>query len=94
MRIAHLPFDFSTGNKGGDGVDHDDIDGAAADQRLGNFQRLLTGIRLRHEQIVCLDAQFARITKVQRMFGIDECRYPSGFLSLGNGMERQGCLSR
>jgi len=34
MRIAHLPFDFSTGNKGGDRVDHDDIDGAAAFEQM------------------------------------------------------------
>ena len=52
VRIAHFTFDFSTGHQGGDGVHDHQVDGSASDQRLGNLQGLLSGVRLGHQQIV------------------------------------------
>ena len=39
---------------------HDDIQGAAADEDVGNFQRLLAAVGLGDEQIVRVHAQLAR----------------------------------
>jgi hypothetical protein len=47
VRVAHLAFDFRFRHQRRDGVDNHDVDGAAAHERLGNFQRLLAVVRLR-----------------------------------------------
>ena len=59
MRIAHIAFDLGAGHQRGDRVDHDDVDGVRAHQRLADLERLLAGIGLRDEQIIDIDAAAA-----------------------------------
>ncbi len=72
MRIAHLAFDFGLGHQRRHGVDDDHIHRVGAHQHVGDFQRLLAGIRLRNQQVVDVHAQLASIIRVQRVLGIDE----------------------
>ena len=46
MAGAHLAFDFGAGHERGDAVDDDYVEGAGADERLGDFKRLFAGIGL------------------------------------------------
>ena len=42
---------------------HDDVDAAGADQRLGDLERLLAGVRLADEQLIDVDAAGARVRR-------------------------------
>ncbi len=59
MAVAHIALDLRARNQRGDRVDDDDVDGVAADQRLGNLECLLAGVRLGHKQFVDVDADIA-----------------------------------
>ena len=61
LRIAHVAFEFGARDERGDGVDHDDVDSIRANQRFGDFERLLAVVGLRDEQIVNVHAEFARV---------------------------------
>ena len=52
MAVTHLPFDFRPGHQRCHRVDDDDINGAAAHQRVTDLQRLLPVVRLGDQQIV------------------------------------------
>lgn len=72
MRIAHFAFKFGFGNQSGDRVDNQNIDSAGANQRIGDFQSLFAGIRLRNQQVVNVNADFLGIGRVKSVFRIDE----------------------
>ena len=66
-------------------IDHDYVNRATLHERGCNFQRLAqAGIRLRHEQIVYVHAEFPRIDRIERMFRIDERRRATQLLRLLN----------
>ena len=90
MAVAHLAFDFGLGYQGRHRVDDDDVDGAGADQHVGDLQRLLAGIRLGDQQRVGVDAELLGVFGVKRVLGVNERRDASGFLSVRDGMQRQG----
>src|SRR3990172_7632213 len=87
MRIPHLPFNLRLGNQGGDRIDHDHTHSSAADEHLRYLKRLLTGIRLRNQQIVDIYPETPGVGGIQRVLGIDEGGYPSLSLSLGYSMQ-------
>ncbi len=94
MRVAHLAFDFRARRQGRHRVHDDQVDGAAANQGFGDFQRLLARVGLRHEEVIGLHAKFSRIGQIQRMLRIDERGHATGFLHLGDRVQGQGCLAR
>ena len=53
-------------------VDDDDVHAVAADQGLGDLERLLTGVRLADQQLVDVDAHVAGVAGVEGMLGVDE----------------------
>ena len=93
MGIAHFAFKLGLGDQGGDGIDHQHVDRAGADQRIGDFQRLLAGIGLADQQFIHIHAQLARITRVERMLGIDEGAGAARFLRFSDHMQRQRGLA-
>ena len=92
--IAHVPFDLRLGDQGRHRVDYQHVDGAAAHQRLGDFQGLFAGIGLGDEQIVGSDAELPGVADVEGVLGIDESGDPAQFLGFGDDMQRQGRLAR
>ena len=93
MRVAHFAFDFSLGNKCRDGVDDNDVNATRTNQHVGNFQRLLTGIRLGDQEVIRVDAEGARIDGIKCVFGVDKCRVSTCFLRAGNCMKCNGRLT-
>ena len=74
VAVAHLAIELRLGNQRGDGIDHDDVDRAGSHQRAGDLERLFAAVGLRHQQVVHVHAQVARIRRIERVLGIDEGR--------------------
>ena len=70
--VAHLALDLGARHEGGDGVDDDAVDAARADQRLGDLERLLAGVRLADEELVDVDAAGAGVARIEGVLDVDE----------------------
>ena len=93
-RVAHLAFDLGPRHEGRDGVDDDDVDAARADQRLGDLERLLAGVRLADQQLVHVDAAGPGIARVERVLDVDERGDAAARLGLGDDVLADGRLAR
>ena len=94
LRLAHFAFDLGFRREGRDRVDDHDIDGAGAHQHVGDFERLLAGVRLRDQQIVNIYAEFSGIGWIERVLGIDEGRNPAGALHFRDDLQGKRRLAR
>ena len=92
--VAHFAVQLGLGNKGGDRVDHQDVDGAGADQRLGDFEGLLARIGLGNQQVVDIHAQLFGVAGVEGVLGVDKSRQAAGALGLGNDLQGDGGFAR
>ena len=92
--VAHLAFDFGLRHQRRDRVDDDDVDAAGAHQHVGDFERLLAGVRLRDEQVADIDAELAGVDRIERVFGVDEGGGAAGLLHLGDDLQAQRGLAR
>ena len=72
VAVAHVALDLGLGHQRGDRVDDDDVDGAGADEHVGDLERLLAVVGLGDEQLVGLDAELAGVGGVERVLGVDE----------------------
>ena len=93
MAVAHLALDLSLGNERGDGVDDDDVDRAGADQRLGDLERVLTGIGLGNEQGIYVNTERGGIDGVKRVLYIDEGDVAAVLLTLRDTVQGEGGLT-
>ena len=94
MAVAHFAFQLGARHQGGDVVNHQHVDRAGADQRVGDLQPLLAGIGLPDQQVVDIDAELAGIDRVERVFGVDEGADAAALLRLGDGVQSEGGLAR
>ena len=94
LAVAHLAFELGARHQRRDRIDHQHVDRAGAHQRVGDFQRLLAGVGLRDQQVVDIDAELARIDRIERVLGIDEGADAALLLRLGDAMQRQRGLAR
>ena len=93
LAVAHLAFKLGARHERGDRIDDQNVDGAGANERIGDFQRLFAGIGLRDQKIVDIDAELAGIDRIERMLGVDEGANAALFLRLGDGMQSQRGLA-
>src|SRR5918999_3732310 len=93
VAVAHLALDLGAGDEGGDRVDDDDVDRAGPDQHVGDLEGLLTGIGLRNEQPVHVDAELLGVLRVERVLGVDEGRDAALALCVGDRVQRDTRLS-
>src|SRR5258708_28128141 len=87
--IAHVAFELGLGDQSGDGVDNNDVDGARADERFGDFESLFTVIGLRHQQIVNINAQTTRIAGIERVLGVDESGLAAELLRFSDHLQSE-----
>ena len=59
VRVAHLPLELGPWGQRRHRVDDHDVERAAADEQLGDLQRLLAIVGLRDQQLVDVDARCA-----------------------------------
>jgi hypothetical protein len=69
--IAHLAFEFGLRAQRRNRIDDDDVDAAGAHERVGDLERLLTGVGLGDQHLVDIDAELLRVRRIERVFGID-----------------------
>ena len=65
-----------------------------ADQLVGDLQRLLAVVGLRHQQVLDPDAQLPRVGDVQRVLGVDEGAHAARALRLRDRLQGQRGLAR
>ena len=70
-RIAHVAFDLGARAPARRPIDHDDVDGVGAHERLADLQCLLAGIGLADKEVFEPDAEVARIGRVHRVLDVD-----------------------
>src|SRR5215813_3199808 len=93
LLVAHLAFEFGARNQRGDRIDHQHVDRARADERIGDFERLLAGVGLRDQEIVDVDAELAGVYRVERVLGVDEGADAALPLRLRHAMQRERGLA-
>jgi hypothetical protein len=89
MAVSHFPFEFRPRDQRGDGIDDDQIDCIRGDKGRRYLESLFTGVRLRHDEIVDVNAEGSSVLGVQGMFGVDESRVPASLLSFGDNVKRE-----
>ena len=72
MGIPHLSVYLLSGDKGCHGVHNNDIHRAGAYHGLGNFQRLLAGIRLRDIEVIHIYPDVSGIHRIQGMLCVNK----------------------
>ncbi len=92
--VAHLALDLGARRQRGDRIDDQNVDRAGAHQRIGDLKRLLAGIGLRDQEIVEVDAELARVDRVERVLGVDEAADAALLLRLGDRVKRERRLAR
>ncbi len=93
LHVAHLAFEFGARHQSGDRIHHQHVDRAGAHQRVGDFQRLLAGVRLRDQELVDIDPELAGIDRIERVLGVDEGADAAELLRFGDGVQRERRLA-
>jgi hypothetical protein len=94
MAVAHLALDLRARDECRDRIDHQHVDRVRSDQRVDDLERLFTGIGLRNDQLVDVDAELLGIDRVERVFGVDERSGAAALLRLGDDVQRERGLAR
>ena len=94
LGLPHLALQLGARDQRGDRVDGDHVDGAGADQHVDDLQRLLAVVGLGDQQLVGVDADPARVDRVDRVLGVDEGADPAARLGLGDDVVDQRRLAR
>jgi hypothetical protein len=55
---------------------------------------LFAGVGLRNQEVIQIDAQLARIDRIERVLGVHERAYAAGLLRFRNHVQRQSRLAR
>ena len=93
VAVAHLALDLGARHQRGDRVDDDQVEGAGADQHVGDLERLLTGVGLGDQQRVGVDAEGLGVVGVERVLGVDERHDAAGLLGVGHRVQGDGRFS-
>ena len=93
LGVAHLALDLGLGNQGRDRVDDDDVDGAGADEHLGDLEGLLARVGLGDEEVVGVTPSFLRVVRVERVLRVDERREAARLLGFGDDVEGESRLA-
>ena len=92
--VAHLAFDLGLGHERRHRVDDDDVDAAGAHQHVGDLEALLARVGLGDQQVVDVDAELARIDRVERVLGVDVRRRAARLLDLRDDLKAERGLAR
>ena len=92
--VPHVALNFSSGHQSSHRVNHHEVDGARAHQHVGNFECLLAGVGLRHEQLVDVDTECLCVFGVQRVFRVHKSGNTAIGLGVGNRVEGECGFTR
>ena len=94
MGVAHLPLDLGPRCQCRHRVDDQDVERTGADQHVGDLERLLTGVRLRDEEVVDVDPDGPGVDRVHGVLGVDVGADAAVALRLGHCVHGQRRLPR
>jgi hypothetical protein len=92
--VAHVALQLGLRDEGRHGVDHDQVHGTGARQRIGDLQGLLAVVRLRDEQAGDVDAEVAGVGQVQGVLRVDVRSRAAALLHARDDLEHQRGLAR
>ena len=87
--VAHIPLNLRPWHERRHGVNNDQVYSATTHQHLGDFQRLLAGIRLRDQQVLNVHTTGTGPHRVERVLCINKGGNPTGLLRRGDGVQCQ-----
>ena len=93
MGVAHLALDLGPRGEGGDRVDHDHVEGAGADEHVGDLEGLFARVGLRDEELVDVDADGPGVGRVHGVLGVDVGADAAVALGLGDDVGGEGGLA-
>ena len=93
MGVTHVPLQFGPGGQGRHRVNDQHVNGARADEGIGDLEGFLGRIGLGNQQFVHVDAQFAGVNRVHGVLSVDKNGRSSGLLGLGHDMKGEGGLA-
>src|SRR5918998_76082 len=85
--VAHLALYLGAGHEGGDGVDDDDVEGAASDEGVGYLEGLLPVVRLGEVEVLEVHPDGLSVVRVDGVLGVHEGGQPAGLLGLGDDVQ-------
>ncbi|MGC3991312.1 MAG: hypothetical protein QM796_16845 [Chthoniobacteraceae bacterium] len=94
MESPISPSSFLLGDEGGDGIDHDDVEGIGADEGLADAERFFAAAGLGDEEFIHIHAELFRVERVERVLDVDEGGKPAALLRLGDEGEGQRRFTR
>ncbi len=94
MGVTHFAFNFGLRHQCRHGINNHHIHRAGTHQHVSNFQCLLTGVRLGHDQVIHVHAQLLGIVRVQGVLCIHKGTGSAFLLRLGDHAQGQGGLTR
>ena len=94
VTVAHLALEFSSRHQRGHAIYDQHVHRARADQRVANFERLLAAVGLAEQQVVDIDAELARVDRVERVLRVDKGANAAASLRLGNCVQGERGLAR
>ena len=92
--IAHLALDLGPRRQRRHRVDDQDVERTGADQHVGDLECLLTGVRLRDEEVVDVDPDGPGVDRVHGVLGVDVGADAAVALRLGDRVHGQRGLPR
>src|SRR5918997_1660469 len=90
--VTHLALYLGARHEGGNGVDDDDVEGAASDEGVGYLEGLLPVVRLGEVQVLEVHADGLGVVRVDGVLGVHEGGEASGLLGLGDDVQGQSGL--
>ena len=93
MGVAHIAVNLGTRNEGRYRIDHNDIYSAGTNQHIHNFECLFPSIGLRHQEGICVNAEFSSIDRIERMFSINKRRNTARFLHIRYSVQSDSGLT-
>jgi hypothetical protein len=93
VALTHLALDLGFGYQCGDRVDDHQINRARAHQDLDDLESLLTGVRLRDEQILDIDTELFGIVDVERVLSVHIGGHAPHFLDVSGQVEGKSGLA-
>src|SRR4051812_26310678 len=92
--VAHLALELRPRRQCRHGVHRHDVDGARADEHVGDLERLLAVVGLGDQQLVDVHPDLLGVQRVHGVLGVDERAYAAELLRLGEDVVDERGLAR
>jgi hypothetical protein len=93
LAVAHFTFDFLLGHQRRHRVDDHQVHRTGPHQDLHDLERLLSGVRLGHQQVVDIHTQLLGVLDIEGVLRVHVGRHPAGALDIGREVKSESGLA-